>query len=284
MRKLLSIALLLIALSAFADDSRVVDAFYRYVIPDNCSQSEAKGIAMERAITEALANEFGTTVHAETMSEVSNTGEKSATNIWRLGSSVVKGQWIETIGEPQFKFLSDGTNLVVEVRMRGRVIPLADRHIDLQVETQRFAKDGVFVSQHFHSGDKLELNFTSPVDGNLLVFLSDEDGIVSQLLPFPQQSIGAFSVTEGKNYLFFRDNKESWAEQYQLSTTEDIERNLLYIIFSPNHIVKPVTTFASGIRFLSEDAFRRWLGNRRNTDKDLQIRTIPITIRRNSKQ
>lgn len=283
MRKVLSIALLLIASSAFADDSRVVDAFYCYVIPDNCSQSEAKGIAIERAITEALANEFGTTIHAETMSEVSNIGEKSATNIWRLGSSVVKGQWIETIGEPRFKFLSDGANLVVEVRMKGRVIPIADRHIDLQVETQRFSKDGVFVAQHFQSGDQLELSFTSPVDGNLLVFLSDEDGIVSQLLPFPQQSTGAFNIKEGKKYLFFRDSKESWAEQYQLTTTEDMERNLLYVIFSPNHIVKPVTTFASGIRFLAEDAFRRWLGNQRNIDKELQIRTIPLTIHRNSK-
>lgn len=261
-----------------ADNSRVVEASYRYVIPENCSQAEAKATAIDRAMAEALAREYGTTVQAETWSDIRNSDERSSTDIWRLGSSTVKGQWLETIGEPQFRFVTDGDNLAVEVKMKGRVAPLSSRQIDIVAVPLKSGRDGVFESQRFLNGERLELRFSSPVSGSLLVFLSDEDGTVTQLLPFPTQKNGAIPIRGGEKYLFFRDNSEDEAEQYALSTDKDLERNILYVIFTPNHIVKPMTSAANGIRFLSVNDFRRWLSERRSMDADLQLLTIPLTI------
>lgn len=260
------------------ENSRIVEASYRYVIPENSSQAEAKATAIDRAVTEALAKEFGTTIQAETLSEIRNTSTGSFSDVWRIGSSSVKGQWLETIGEPKFQFITDGNNIVVEVSLKGRIAPLSSHQIDLVTTTLKSGKDGIFESQRFINGDRLELRFSSPLDGSVLIFLADEEGCVFQLLPFSTQKQGASKVKGGEQYLFFRDNTDDEAEQYSLSTDKDLERNIIYIVFTPNHIVKPVTLAQDGIRWLSARDFQRWLSERRNSDADFQLRTIPITI------
>lgn len=277
-RWLIGVLALMSILPAVADDSRIVDAEYRYVIPENCSQAEAKATALDRAMVEALAREFGTTVQAETWSDTRNTTDNSTTDVWRLGSSTVKGQWLETIGEPQYHFLTDGTNLVVEVKLKGRVAPLSTRQIDIVAQPIKAGADGVFDSQRFNTGERLELRFSSPVNGSLLVFLSDETDYVTQLLPFPTQTHGAIPIRGGERYLFFRDNSDEDTEQYALYTDKDMERNILYVIFTPGHIVKPVTQLSEGVRYLSVKDFRRWISERRSVDPDLQFKSIPITI------
>lgn len=278
MRKLICLVCIFVIFSVRAEDIKVIDAFYRYPLPDNCSHSEAKAIAMDRAIAEALEREYGSKVQSETWSEVHSSEEDTRTDIWRIGSSMVKGQWIETIGEPKFTFVTDGNSVVLEVRMRGRTMATSDRNIDLDINTICVNKEGKLKSQRFQSGDRLEVNFTSPIDGYLLMFLGDDEGGVSQLLPFPNQKTGALTIAGGERYDFFRSNRELWEEQYRLTTDKEIERNILYVIFTPNHIIKPVAALSNGIRSLSVENFREWLSKQRSIDKDVQIRTIPLTV------
>lgn len=272
------VTLLSIRTFCFADDTRVIDAYYRYHIPENTTQTETKATAMERAIAEALANEFSTVVNAETWSDLRNSTDASQVDIWRLGSSVVRGEWLETISGPDYNLITDGNAIAIEVRLRGRVAPLSARTIDLHIATLRGGTDGIYESQRFKSGDRLEVRFGAPVDGSLLLFLDDSEGTVCQLLPFAGQKAGAMAIKAGERYHFFHDTDDSWIEQYQLSTDKELERNTLYVIFTPNHIVKPMTTESNRIRFMSTDSFRDWLSHQRGIDKDLQVRAIPLTI------
>lgn len=278
MRFVIGCAIIFCRLYCFADDTHVVDAYYKYHIPENVTQVEAEATAMERAIVEALAGEFGTVVNAETWSDVQNSGEVSRSDVWRLGSSIVKGQWLETISGPEYNFVTDGNSMAVEVRLRGRVAPLSERTIDLRFSTLQVSADGIFESQRFKSGDRLEFKFAAPVDGSLLLFLDDGDGTVCQLLPFATEKTGAIAVKAGVQYDFFHDADDQYAEQYRLLSDKEIERNTLYVIFTPNHIVKPTTSESGHIRLLSTKSFRSWLSRQRSLDKDLQIRPIALTI------
>lgn len=263
---------------SYTNNTDIVDAYYKYIIPENTTQAEAKATAMERAITVALANKYGTLVNAETWTEIRNNNGESRADTWRIGSSAVKGEWLETISGPEYKLITDGNNLAIEVRLKGRAAPLSERTIDLHFEILRVGNDGVFESQRFKSGDKLEFKFGSPVNGSLLLFIDDGEGTVSQLLPFANQKEGAMPISAGKRYHFFNDNSAPNAEQYQLLTDNEVERNTLYVIFTPNHIVKPMSDENNNIKFMSIASFRSWLSQQRAIDKDLQIRPIPISI------
>lgn len=280
MRKLLFIAALCIAFSSRADSGlRVVEGQYTYVVPKNMSIAQAESAAIDYAILDALAGEFGTLVQAETQYELHETNGESVSDFWRLGTNLVKGEWIETIGEPKItRSLHNDGSMVIYVHIKGRAMPINSNPIDLTVKPMRMSKDGVFESQRFVSGDGLELDFAAAVDGFLSVFLADDAGNVFNILPFANEKDGATAIKGGKNYRFFHDNTSAAHEKYRLTTDSDLEHNILYVVFSPAKYTKPFGEMYANMRRLKRDDFNKWLTRLRITDPDLQLRTIPITI------
>ncbi|MCM1520816.1 MAG: DUF4384 domain-containing protein [Lachnoclostridium sp.] len=283
MRKFLTLILLLLTPILWARETKTLNAHYVYAFPENLSQSEAKSIAVERAITEALASEFGSSIKAETWTELRNINGESHSDMWTLGSSFVKGEWIETIGEPRFEFKTDGQMLVVEVWLKGKAAPINSAFVDLDIRTIRVNNRGSYESEKFMSGDTLQLSFSSPIDGNLLIFLADDQGNVFQLLPFPQQKDISFAIKGSETYTLFKNNYIYEEEQYIMMTDKSMEHNLLYVIFSSDKIVKPSTKLFDKIQVISSENFRKWLGKLRNHDDNLQLRVLPITILNSSR-
>ena len=74
---------------------------YTYHVPDNVSLEEGKRTAIERAKIQALADAFGALVSQNNSTIVKNENGKSSVNFLSIGGSDVKGEWIETIGEPK---------------------------------------------------------------------------------------------------------------------------------------------------------------------------------------
>ena len=70
---------------------------------ENISLEEAKRIALERAKIQAIADEFGTIVSQSNTTLVSNRNGESSSDFFSLGGSEVKGEWIETIGQPEYE-------------------------------------------------------------------------------------------------------------------------------------------------------------------------------------
>lgn len=285
MRLKYAIALLLAAAAGCGVTSaapKVVDVegSYTYYIPYNVPRDRAEQIAMERAMIQALASKFGTLVSETTQMDMHSSKSGDNVDFWSSASTLVKGEWIETVGKPEFTPSLDGNDFVVSCKIKGkaREIEGARASLDIHILANSTAPEAETVS--FNNGDKLFMQFTSPVDGWLTVYLEGADGKVFRMLPFYAQRNPAHRIEADRKYTFFVST-EGDAEQYQLTTDADIERNTLYIVFSPNEYVKPVDRSSEeelALRELPTADFRRWVTNLRLTDPKLQLVVRPITI------
>lgn len=102
--RLLALILLTItSYCAYAQKAITVKGEYLYQLPENVSLEEGKRIALERAKIQALADAFGTVVSQRNSTVVENTNGQSSVDFLSLGGSDVRGEWIETVGEPLFQ-------------------------------------------------------------------------------------------------------------------------------------------------------------------------------------
>lgn len=106
---------LLFSVVASAQKIKKVDAEYIYHAPENVSLEEAKRIALERVKLQAIADEFGTVVSQSNFTTVTNRNGQSDVDFLSLGGSEVKGEWIETIGEPEYAISYEQNMLVIKV-------------------------------------------------------------------------------------------------------------------------------------------------------------------------
>lgn len=290
MRRLVLCFLLCVAATAVhAKSPRVqtVSATYTYHATPLESPAEAKRTALERAKIQAMADVFGTLVSQSTSTRVVNSGTESNVDMFSHGMSQVRGQWLETIGEPEYNIVYDQDMLVVTVSVKGRARELSRSSIALEARVLRNGTESRFEDDEFRSGDDLFLEFMSPVDGYLLVYLVDHvSDEVFCLLPYSGSSEGARRVEHDRSYVFFsaaaapqeRDVVDEYTMTFSGGKVPD--RNEIVLIFSPNEVVKTVTQRADARlpRQLPLADFEKWRAGVQTADPDLQIIYKPITI------
>ena len=287
MRTKLSIILLLCALSLFAGDIEWVSATYEY-ISDNSNETPAQveAKAFERAKQKALEEKFGLDVSAVTSSYISNTKESSQTNVFSLGGTSVRGEWIETIKEQVLdKRFVDGF-WIVKVQVEGRARNHATEKADIRYMFVRNVQD-LESPVTFRDGNDLFMRFSSPVAGSLCVYLIDEEMNAFCLLPYSNNQSGAQAIEANKEYIFFSEKYEKGAQEYTVNCQRSSEQNALYVIFSPNTFSK-ANDRKSGTnwrdepmpRQLSYEAFLKWLADNQKKDPSMVVRTSVISIRK----
>ena len=116
------ISLILAAMTAApavmaATDNKVkeVKGTYQYYVPRHIARDQAEQIALERAMIEAIAREFGTVLSLNTQMDMRSSKKGESVDFYSTASSLVKGEWVETIGVPKFGLVIDGDDLVVAV-------------------------------------------------------------------------------------------------------------------------------------------------------------------------
>ena len=102
MRASILCALLSVTILCHAQRTATVSAEYTYYAPENITIEQAKNNAVQRAMIEAVASQFGTLVQQISTTKIANNNESSSVDFSSLGSSDVRGEWIQTIGEPLF--------------------------------------------------------------------------------------------------------------------------------------------------------------------------------------
>ena len=287
MRTKLSVILILFALSLFAGDIERVSATYEYVSNDpNETPAQAERKAFERAKQKALEDKFGLDVSAVTSSFVSNTNESSQTNVFSIGGTSVRGEWIETLIEQVLdKRFVDGFWLV-KVRVEGRARNHSTEKTDIRFAFVRDVQD-LESPVSFRDGNDLFLRFSSPVAGSLCVYLIDEDKNAFCLLPYADNATGAQSIEANRDYIFFSEKYESGAQEYTVNCQRSSEQNALYVIFSPNTFTKAHDQ-QSGTnwrdepmpRQLTYETFLKWLAANQKKDPSMVVRTELISIRK----
>lgn len=264
-----------------------VSATYTYYAPETMSVEEAKRIALDRAKIQAIADEFGTIVSQSTSTVISNKNGQSDTHFFSLGQSDVKGEWIETIVEPDYDLKFENHFLIVKCSVRGKAREISQNKIDFTAIPLRNGTTLKYESTEFRDGDDLYLYFESPIDGFLSIYLLDEiEQVVYSILPYKSENTTATRIIGNKEYIFFSVKDADKAnrgkvDEYILSCKLEKEFNTVYVIFSP---VKFNTGKRLDSKFddvpynLTYKDFKQWLSKIMSKDSNIQTKQISITI------
>ena len=120
----------------------------------------------------------------------------------------------------------------------------------------------------------------------------DEKGDAYCMLPYAGDIDGMFEVKANKPYVLFSTNHTENGEacdEYVLTAEKELERDMIYVIYSPNPFVKAKDNAAPMKvkvgkedlelpRQLSYRDFQRWLLKNRRIDKRMQVVVKPIEI------
>ena len=283
----ITICLFLFALPILAQRTEKVRAEYIYHAPENISLEEAKRIALERAKIQAIADEFGTIVSQSNTTLVSNRNGESSTDFFSLGGSEVKGEWIETIDLPEYDINYEQGMLVVKAIVSGRIREIVSAQIDIKAEVLCNGTDLKFARTDFKNGDDLYLYFQSPVSGYLAVYLLDEvNQMVYCLLPYKNSPEAVAPIEHDRSYIFFSTkhagDKAHLVDEYTMTCNNSIERNTIYVVFSPNEFAKANSNNIEELlpQELSFEEFQKWLVKGRMRDKEMNVWIENITIRK----
>ena len=286
------IVFLLITLPVFSQKIKTVEGEYLYHAPENVTIEQAKRTAVERAKIQALADEFGTIVSQSSTTSIANINGESSTNVLVLSGSDVKGEWIEDLGEPKVQVNYEGDMLVVTAKVKGKAREILSAGVDFTSKILRNGKEDKFESDDFKNGDDLYLAFQTPAKGYLAVYLVDAENRAYCLLPYRNMD-DIYQVNANKRYLFFSQEEAPAEEQplvdeYALTCERQMEYNYIYVIFSRNQFTKAndaasnkqIDGYAGAPRELSYEDFQKWLGKCMKHDAEMNMKKIPITIKK----
>lgn len=285
MKHVLLFLFLALSLPVFSQKIKTVSGEYTYHAPENVTLEEAKRTALDRAKIQALADAFGTIVSQTNAIRVENSGGKSSTDFLSIGGSEVKGEWIETTGEPKYDISYEQGMLVVKVSVEGKAREIVSAQIDIKVHVLRNGTEDKFESSDFRSGDDLYLSFISPVGGYLAVYLIDAEQKAYCLLPYRNQTDGIYRVEANRRYLFFNikdasPQERQYVDEYVMTCSQSSEHNQIYVVFSPQSFAKAADNASEELlpRELGADDFQKWLTRLKKRDTNLQniICTIKI--------
>lgn len=260
------------------------------------SLSETPDFAKQRALEklQILAAEevFGLSVTQTNITHANVNNGTSSIDFTSIGGSDVNGEWIETLGEPEYDVSIEKDFLVVTVKACGRVREIVSAPVDFKALLLRNSTDDKFQDADFKEGDDLYLSFTSPVSGFLAVYLLDDDGEAYCLLPYSNMQDGIFPIEANRRYVHFSEKlapeglPSTYVEEIYLTCDKPLEHNEVYIIFSPNKFTK-VNDEVGGLdeasnlilpRHLDNRRFHTWLAKCRKRDKEMRVDKRIITI------
>lgn len=286
-RFILFITLISSFLVGYSQRTAKVSAKYTYYAPETMSVEEAKRVALDRAKIQAIADEFGTIVSQSTSTVITNKNGESDTQFFALGGSDVKGEWIETIGNPEYQLKFENHFLIIECSVKGKARKIVSAKIEFEAKTLRNGTELRFGDVNFRDGDDLYLYFQSPINGYLAVYLLDElSQTVYCILPYKAQTFSAYPVLANKEYVMFSRKEADKSErpivdEYTLSCENDKEFNTLYTLFSPSLIGKR-NGFDDSIEDkpdnISFKDFKSWLSRTLSKDSNIQFQEIDISI------
>jgi hypothetical protein len=262
----------------------------------NMTINETYEKAENLAMINAIENAFGT--YAEQQMDMTIKDGMTSYNI--IGTTKVKGDWIETtdikFSEDLKKSKTDNgivTTKYITCNIDGKVRKSISRAA-LEYEILN-GPNLLSRTQKFYHEEQLFVFFKSPVNGFLSIFLEDNEAVY-RLLPYMNMSDNYQSgvpIKSDTDYLFFSQEDNAFPgnavdEQYLFTLKTDVEYNFIYIVFSEDEYVKPMLENSNLIeekiipKQLSIIKFQKWLTNNRVSSDSFQDIKIKISIRQNN--
>lgn len=272
--------------AAYAASDKTVQGEFTYFGDKNDSREQCRVHALEGARLQALAKEFGTIISQDTYQLDRMTDREESTYFSQMNSTAVKGEWLADEGEPKFEYSLDSDGCyVVKCTVRGRAREISNESTEFLASVLRNGTEQKHASTDFRNGDDLYLYLRTPVDGYIAVFLADESGSVYSLLPYQGYSGTELKLRRNTDYVFFdaahADSRFGPVDELQLATDQTVERNRVYVVFSPNAFSRVVDRYAGDNlpRMLSADEFAGWLSRVRRNDPKMGVKIMNISIK-----
>lgn len=250
------------------------------------SVEEAKRIALDRAKIQAIADEFGTIVSQSTSSVITNKNGESDTQFFTFGGSDVKGEWIETIGNPEYKISFEDHHLIVSCIVKGQIREAITSKLHFETTVLRNGQKIPSQQTIFNNGDELSLQFQASTKGFLSLFMYDiTANIIYRILPYRQDSNSLKKISANRKYVFFskktcNEGESEYIDEYVMTSADGIERNVIYAVFSDKEYAMPnLQLYPFGLYGLSKSDFQSWLARIKRTSNNILIKTYDIEIK-----
>ena len=272
------LGLLLTAPLVSSQAQKVCDVTGRYIYivsdNDNITLKEAKHRCIELARAEAIKRAFGEFVTSDVIDTRSNTsGESSQSYYWENTIAMARGEWLGDITPASLQIQYFEGRLIFTAEVNGTAREILQAKTMANWQTLKDLNGSKIQTSEFISGERICLQFQSPTDGYLAVYLISGDDNTSCLLPYPKDSDGKFHVKGGKTYILFDKDQDNSAYQYRLKTQHPQEENQIVLIFSPNSFIKCNETSGDSRHpgVLHTHDFQRWLLNCQRQDQDMVV-------------
>lgn len=281
--------LLLSTLSVKAQRVETVYGRYTYIVTehDDITLNAAKRKCIELAKAAAIKEKFGELITSDVIdTNVETNGESKSSYFWENTVAMAKGEWLGDIEPPVLNIIYTAGNLVFTAEVQGKAREIVQAKADLKWEVQKDGVDKRITTSDFESGERFYINFRSPADGYVAIYLMVGDDETSCLLPYPNDTDGRYEVKANHNYVFFDKTADTHAYHYRLSTKRQQEDNQLVIIYSPNPFTKcnDITGDKNHPNSLSTHDFQKWLLNCQRMDHDMVVNKKWIQIKQKKKQ
>lgn len=281
---LLFFSLITLAMALQAKGVQTVEGTYTFYAPSSMSVQQAEQEAVRRAQIKALADAFGRVIVENTISVLTEQDE----HFYQVGNSLVKGEWIETIGTPKIErgFYDDGICITCTIKGKAREIVISKTDVDVKILCNH--PDAKYEHTDFKVGDKLYMSFSTAEIGYVAVYLYDkENDKVMCLLPYLRDCNSVCSVQKDKKYVFFSKAMNELpvrAMEYKMGCNDESTVNTLYVLFSKREFDKPMLKEGENSRSvpsISYDKFQKWLTRCQMFDDSFMVIKRNITISKN---
>lgn len=256
-----------------------------FVIPRDMTLSQAEHMAVEQVKLRIIADHFGTVVGSSTSMVMSDRDGISTVSSTMFSETEVRGEWVETIGEPRIERSVVNNEFVLNVSISGKIRELKTTPIDLEARILRNGHTDECESSTFYAGDYMTMSFRTPVDGYVAIYMTDGQS-VQCLYPYRGQPAESMRVKQDLRHVFFSKEVPGQTDpmavrRCRLGCSQDNELNRIYLVFSPERFTKALENEGTGsVGEMSFEEFHRWLSMLRRHDELMNLRTYDIVIRR----
>lgn len=261
---------------------------YHSTFGADVSPAMAKSRVLQLAKLDAIGQNLGTVVTQNSMTVLKD----QKLDFSSFGECDVRGEWIETIGEPEWTVTSDGRNYNYKVRISGRIREWNSSAVDIDARLLCNGSDTLRNKLRFNTyvhKDSLMVYFRTPAEGYVAIFGVDEGDskVVSRLLPYYGQRDLAYHVDADRDYYFFSREKAPAADRrykrlrlQMLCDSESEELWQLYIVFSTQPFQRPndVTVDNEHPNQLDFQTFHKWLAKHRSKDRNMVVKKEIVKI------
>lgn len=251
---------------------------------DHITFFDAKRLCIEQAKNNAIKDEFGELVasdHIEDIVDINGSSVDSYT--MNRVEAKARGEWLGDTRDPELEIsYIDGT-LYFKAHVWGEAREIVSNKVMLKWMIQH--DDGIAGRQATTSLKHREffyVNFLSPIDGYVAIYLTEENGKVSCLLPYRRSNIRSYEVKGGQEYTFFDKDFDTdpLVGRVSLNTQKPRERYTVWLVFSPNRFTKCADKDVDSKHpnEVNNKEFREWQLESRRHDPDMQIEPRTITV------